>query len=405
MGQRRILMYSHDSFGLGHLSRCRSIALALVARHADLQVTILTGLPLASRYPAHPRIAFRLMPGIIKQKNGSYRALSVSREIAAVIGERARLMRAAAEELEPDLFLCDKEPLGIRGEVLETLKWLRARGVPSILGLRDVIDSADAVAREWRRKGSCSAIRRYYDEIWVYGLQEIYDPLQGVLVPSEVRRRMVYTSYIRRAEEAAEEESHSPLLPERPFLLVTPGGGGDGAGLVDWVLRAAEHEPALAAERPILIVTGPFMSDTERAEIERRAARLAGVSVLTFVAGMAGLMTRASGIVAMGGYNTFCEILSFNKPALIVPRTVPRMEQHIRAERAAALGLVAMLAEDGRHDPAPMIAAIRSLLRRPLPADAGIAGLLDGHQAITDRVDYWMPRAGQPVALRAGAAD
>ena len=46
-------------------------------------------------------------------------------------------------------------------------------------------------------------------------------------------------------------------------------------------------------------------------------------------------MARAAGVVAMGGYNTFCEILSFDKPALIVPRTVPRLEQFIRASRAA----------------------------------------------------------------------
>ena len=36
----------------------------------------------------------------------------------------------------------------------------------------------------------------------------------------------------------------------------------------------------------------------------------------------------------MGGYNTFCEVLSFDKPAVIVPRTAPRLEQYIRACRA-----------------------------------------------------------------------
>ena len=36
----------------------------------------------------------------------------------------------------------------------------------------------------------------------------------------------------------------------------------------------------------------------------------------------------------MGGYNTFCEVLSFDKRALIVPRHTPRLEQAIRAEAA-----------------------------------------------------------------------
>ncbi len=45
----------------------------------------------------------------------------------------------------------------------------------------------------------------------------------------------------------------------------------------------------------------------------------------------------------MGGYNTICEVLSFRKPALIVPRVKPRREQLIRAERLQALGLVDLL--------------------------------------------------------------
>ena len=80
-------------------------------------------------------------------------------------------------------------------------------------------------------------------------------------------------------------------------------------------------------------------------------------------------MARAAGIVAMGGYNTFCEILSFNKPALIVPRTAPRLEQFIRAQRAAELGLVAMLSDSGSRDPSVMAAALLQLphsrARRP----------------------------------------
>ncbi|MGH7675695.1 MAG: hypothetical protein ACREMV_10540, partial [Gemmatimonadales bacterium] len=44
--------------------------------------------------------------------------------------------------------------------------------------------------------------------------------------------------------------------------------------------------------------------------------------------------------------NTVCEILSFEKPALIVPRVRPRREQLIRAECLRALGLVDVLHPD-----------------------------------------------------------
>jgi len=53
-------------------------------------------------------------------------------------------------------------------------------------------------------------------------------------------------------------------------------------------------------------------------------------------------VAQQTGVIAMGGYNTFCEILSFDKRALIVPRTKPRLEQYIRAARAQELGLVRM---------------------------------------------------------------
>ena len=93
-------------------------------------------------------------------------------------------------------------------------------------------------------------------------------------------------------------------------------------------------------------------------------------------------MSRAAGVVAMGGYNTFCEILSFDKPALLVPRTQPRREQLIRATRARALGLAAMLADDGVHDGRVMATALRQLVQQALPSHAVIPGLLEGLDSI-----------------------
>jgi len=93
---------------------------------------------------------------------------------------------------------------------------------------------------------------------------------------------------------------------------------------------------------------------------------------------LAGLMSDAAGVVAMGGYNTFCEILSFNKRALIVPRTRPRLEQYIRASAARALGLANMLPEDGRRDASVMATALRQLPQQALPSEVIIPGLLDG---------------------------
>jgi predicted glycosyltransferase len=89
-------------------------------------------------------------------------------------------------------------------------------------------------------------------------------------------------------------------------------------------------------------------------------------------------MERAVGVVAMGGYNTFCEILSFDKRALIVPRTAPRLEQYIRASRAMELGLVNMLVDEGYRDPWAMATSLRHLPQQMAPSEVVVPGLLDG---------------------------
>jgi glycosyltransferase involved in cell wall biosynthesis len=95
----------------------------------------------------------------------------------------------------------------------------------------------------------------------------------------------------------------------------------------------------------------------------------------------------------MGGYNTFCEVLSLDKRALIVPRTEPRLEQYIRISRAAQLGLISMLADDGRYDPQVMAAALRRLPSQNLPSEIVVPGLLEGLDNVGRLVAPWIEPA------------
>src|SRR3954471_10543787 len=208
---------------------------------------------------------------------------------------------------------------------------------------------------------------------------------------------MVYTGYLHREVPTHGTPALLPEIANRPFLLVTTGGGGDGEALIDWVLRAYEHDPLLPY--PALLVLGPFMQPERQAEFIDRAEKLKRVTAITFHKQLESLVERATGVVAMGGYNTFCEVISLNKRALIVPRTAPRLEQHIRASRAAELGLVSMLEDDGVHDPAVMAAALRSLPRQNRPSAVVMHGLLEGLQNVSRLVALWIePREEAPPA-------
>ncbi|MDH3228816.1 MAG: hypothetical protein OEN55_03380 [Alphaproteobacteria bacterium] len=389
----RVLIYSHDSFGLGHLRRCRAIAHSLVGERRAMSVLILTGSPIIGSFDFRARVDFVRVPGVIKLRNGDYTSLALHIDIEETLAIRASIVRHTAEAFDPDLFIVDKEPLGLRGEVADTLELLKGRGVPLVLGLRDVLDDPMTLHQEWERKRAIPALRDYYDEIWVYGIPDICNPLAGIGLPVGIRNKVRFTGYLRR-ELPAGPAMHSPLSKiTPPYVLVTPGGGGDGQEMVDWVLKAYESAPDLPF--PALLVLGPFMASEDQAEFLTRCERLPNVEAITFDAHMESLLDPAVGVVAMGGYNTFCEILSFDKRALIVPRTVPRMEQYIRASRAQDLGLSRMLLNDGVRNPADMAGALRQLSALPPPSAHMPAGMLAGLDNVNELTDRLLHRNGR----------
>jgi predicted glycosyltransferase len=379
----RVLIYSHDTFGLGHLRRCRAIAHALVEENRDLSVLILSGSPIIGSFDFRTRVDFVRVPGVIKLRNGEYTPLNLYMDIEETIKLRASIIRHTADIFDPDLFLVDKEPLGLRGEVAETLHLLKERGTPLVLGLRDVMDEPALLEPEWQRKNVLPALRRLYDDIWVYGLPLVCDPLAEISLPKAVREKVTFTGYLRRFEPAATPRARIHGL-RTPYILVTTGGGGDGESLIDWVLKAYEHDADLPY--PALLVLGPFMHTEHQSDFLRRAQKLSKVHAITFDAHMETLMARAIGVIAMGGYNTFCEILSFDKRAIMVPRRVPRMEQYIRAARAQKLGLVSMLLDDDRRDPQLMASVIRRLPSQRQPSEVVVPGLLDGLENVNKLV-------------------
>ncbi|MGZ8996893.1 MAG: glycosyltransferase family protein, partial [Rhodospirillales bacterium] len=399
--QYRLLIYSHDSFGLGHLRRCRTIAHALVGHRADISVLILSGSPIIGSFSFRNRVDFVRIPGVIKLRRGDYTPLNLEIGIDEILALRASIIRHTAEAFEPDIFLVDKEPWGLRGEVRETLVALKARGTTLVLGLRDVMDEPRRLAIEWQRKRALPALNDLYDEIWIYGLPEVCNPLSAIDLPAATAAKVHYTGYLRRTPSPAEHPHSVPAgLAGNPYLLVTTGGGGDGAQLVDWVLRAYEHAPDLPF--PALLVLGPFMRSAMQADFIARVEHLNKVFAITFDAAIENLMVNAAGIVAMGGYNTFCEILSFDKPALIVPRTTPRMEQLLRASRAEALGLASMLVAGANRSAETMAARLRDLPAQPRPSAVHLPALLGGLPVITEMVDGMLqeaPRARARLAV------
>jgi predicted glycosyltransferase len=281
-----------------------------------------------------------------------------------VISLRARTIRAALKEFEPDLFLVDNLPRGAYRELDPTLKALKAAGrTKIILGLRDVLDEPWSVHRDWFRWRFDAAIDEYYDAIWVYGDPAVYNMIDEYRFPPSINSKIRFVDYLDQRKRAifANQNAGGPVetygIPEGRLMLCLLGGGQDGDRLADAFSQADLPEDAIG-----VLVTGPFMSAPAQHRLIDRARRNPRLKILNFIAEPTMLVARAERIIAMGGYNTVCEVLSFEKRALIVPRTKPRREQAIRAERLNNLGLIDTLDADSLEP-----AALSAWIRRDLP--------------------------------------
>lgn len=398
LGNARILMYSHDTFGLGHLRRCRTIAHSLVEDYRGLNVLIISGATIAGAFDYRARVDFVKIPSVIKLRNGEYTSMDRHIDLQETMKMRQSIIRHTAETFEPDIFIIDKEPLGLRGEVEDTLAYLKTRGTTLILGLRDVMDAPHLLEAEWKRHDVLRKIGNLYDDVWVYGPPDFYDPLTGIDIPQSVRSKMNFVGFLQR--KASLEPSTSQPGRE-DYLLVTTGGGGDGADLVRDVIAAYDADPTLTHKA--VIVLGPYMSADQRSKFREACESRPRLEIIEFDNRMEDRIAGAKAVVAMGGYNTYCEILSFDKPALIVPRTQPREEQLIRATRASELGLISMLSGEDSADAVKFASAIKDVLKRDPPSVSAPGMHLEGLPNISRIVDDWMKRkSGHALSLAQG---
>ncbi len=336
-----ILMYSHDTYGLGHIRRTMSIASHL--RADDVNVLILTGSPIAGRFSLPENVDFVRIPGMIKKTNDEYQSLSIRIDPEHALNIRKSIILATAQTFQPDLFIVDKEPLGLKKEVLPTLQWLKEHSpsTRSVLGLRDIMDDRDTVRRDWRHKDVYRHLEELYSEIWVYGRQDVYDAVQEYDIPHQVQQKTFFTGYLPRrgvsAKVAAKTREKFCAQTGEKMIVLTTGGGGDGFKMMDIYLAMFE-EGRLEGVLSVLI-TGPFMPIEQRRELSKRARQL-GIKTRPFYPRMEELFAAADLVVSMGGYNTVCEILSQGTVSLIIPRDRPRQEQLLRAQALKARGLI-----------------------------------------------------------------
>lgn len=354
----KILLYSHDTFGLGNIRRTLLLADFLSAAYPRSAILVLTGSPMIHAFRIPARVDYVKLPCVNRIRADEYEP-----RFLADCGEEVRCTRSAIIErtaiaFAPDLFVVDKRAGGIDNELLPALEALRrlARPPRVVLGLRDILDAPETTSRSLRANGSFNLIERCYDEIWIYGARDVFDAVAEYNFPPTVAARSHFCGYLRR--HAAPRTAHSGP----PRILVTAGGGGDAAVLVLAYLRGLAQVPE--GEFQTVVVLGPQLDQETADGLRHLGAHRRDVEYVEFEANMPRRYEQADVVLSMAGYNTICELLSANVRAVLVPRAEPVQEQLIRARRLAARGYFRMV-EPSELTPSRLIDEARAALAAP----------------------------------------
>jgi predicted glycosyltransferase len=386
----RVAIFTHDTFGLGHVRRCLHIAAELARRAPDAAILLVTGSPAMHVFRDRPaNVDVVKIPTLARTGEPASRPPHLPVELSRVSAMREAIIRETLAGFAPDVVLVDNFPLGSRRELLPALRAMQQTRARLVLGLRDIVDAPEVVRESWDRQGVHDVLEHCYHRILVYGMREVFDSVDAYRLSEGVAGKLHYCGYVTDAgsgspEAPARTEGPPPGLLglEGPFLLATGGGGGDAFPVLETFLRTLPLLPAV----PALVVTGPLMGAADRERLRALAAEVPQVVLREFVPDLPLWLRRAEVAVTMGGYNVSAEIVATGACAVIVPRTWrygehrngtaagAEWEQRLRAEALTARGFVKDWIDPAELTPERLAA---SILRARTAPPCGAAERLD----------------------------
>src|SRR5262245_61449935 len=157
---KKLLVYSHDTYGIGNIRRMLTICQHLLEVIPDLSILLVTGSPVIHSLRLPELLDYIKLPCLTRVGRSEYTTKYLSSSLNEAVRLRSDLILATVRNFKPDLLMVDKKPLGVKGELRATLDYLQSElpGTRQVLILRDILDSPEAIISNWERNGHYEAI-------------------------------------------------------------------------------------------------------------------------------------------------------------------------------------------------------------------------------------------------------
>lgn len=376
MSRPPILFYCQHLLGLGHVRRAALLARALVK--AGERVLFVTGglpVPGVSLDGAEEIL---LPPLTAADDAASTLALpDGSAPDERYLATRRAWLLALLSRYDPALVLLELFPFGRHAFSFELVPLLlavaddrRRRGLvaPRVaVSLRDIVVSKKN--QLWYEVTALAVVRQWVDRVLVHASPDVIPLSRTFGLADRLGDALVYTGYLA-----------SPPAPVGGAVprgeVVISGGGGRVAGPLFRTALAARSLCSAAEALPWRLITGPYVSDPVRADLEALSASLGPVAgrpavvLETFRNDFPALLRGAALSVSQAGYNTTLDVMSSGARAVVVPYEGSGDEQPLRARILEERGLLKVVPE-GELSPVRLAAAMQAALTTPdFPAPA-----------------------------------
>ena len=370
MSRPPILFYCQHLLGLGHMQRAALLARAL-AQAGERVLFVTGGLPVpgldvggAEEIPLPPLTA-------ADNAASSFALPDRSPPDEQYVADRREQLLALLPRYDPALVLFELFPFGRHALAFELAPLLltlaedrrrRGRAAPRVaVSLRDIVVSKKNQA--WYELSVLAVVRQCVDRVLVHGSPDLIPLSRTFGLADHLGDALVYTGYL-----AASPALSGEATPQGE--VVVSGGGGRVAAPLFLTALAARSLCPPAAALPWRLITGPYLPEELRADLEaltgglRPVAGRPAVVIETFRDDFPALLRRAALSISQAGYNTVLDVVSSGVRAVVVPYEGSGDEQPLRARILAERGLLKAVPE-GDLSPVRLAEAVDAALTTP----------------------------------------
>ncbi len=394
MSRSPILFYCQHLLGLGHVRRGALLAQAL-AKAGEHVLFVVGGLPVPGLDLGGAK-EILLPPLTAADDAASALGLPDGSPIDhSYLAERRTQLLAVLTQYDPALVLLELFPFGRHAFSFELVPLLlaladdrRRRGPAAprvVVSLRDILVSKKN--QPWYEAAVLAVVLQWIDRILVHGSPDVIPLSRTFRLADRLEDKVVYTGYLGSA-------SALPTGAVLPNEVVVSGGGGRVAGDLFRTALAARLLCPAAAALPWRILTGPYLPEEWRAELERQTAGLEPVAgrpaviLERFRDDFPDLLRSAALSISQAGYNTVLDVISSGARAIVVPYEGSGDEQPLRARVLGEHGLFKVVPEGGLSA-RRLAAAMQEVLAAslpPVPARLNLNGANRSAEILTELV-------------------